>query len=250
MRVFRATFLAESRAYYRLPEALIFGLVVPVVIMLVLSLFNIRVSGPNGQSRGYIDLLLPGMVAFTAVNMGLQSVVFGVARYKERGLLRRIKATPASALAFLNGLAASRLLGVVLGAAITLAAGRYLFGAHLAGNVLGVVALTALSAPALIAIGLVIVGFTKNEDQAAPMMFLFVIPMLLFSGVFVPRAGLNHVVAWITYGLPMTYLVDSLQRVAFLGQGFSRALWTDIAGMAVWAVIATAIATRTWRWEP
>ena len=250
MRVFRATFLAESRGYYRLPEALIFGLVVPIVIMLVLSLFNIHVSGANGQSRSYIDLLLPGMIAFTAVNMGLQSVVFGVARYKERGLLRRIKASPASALAFLNGLAASRLLGVVLGAVITIAAGRYLFGAHLAGSVLGIVGLTALSAPALIAIGLAIVGLTKSEDQAAPMMFLFVIPMLLFSGIFVPRTGLNHIVAWVTYGLPLTYLVDALQRVAFLGQGFSRALWTDIAGMAVWAVIATAIATRTWRWEP
>ena len=47
----------------------------------------------------------------------------------------------------------------------------------------------------------------------------------------------------------MTYLVDALQRVAFLGQGFSSALWTDMAGLAVWAIVATIIATRTWRWE-
>jgi ABC-type multidrug transport system permease subunit len=249
MRTFRATFIAETRGYWRIPEALIFGLVVPLVIMLVLTLFNIHVTDPSGHSHSYVDLLLPGMIAFTAINMGMQAVVFGVARYKERGLLRRIKATPASALGFINGLSASRMLGVVLGAIVTYLAGRYLFGAHLAGSALGVLALTALSGPAFIALGLLVVSFTKSEDQAAPAMFLIVIPMLLFSGMFVSRAGLNGGVAWVTHGLPMTYLVDALQRVGFAGQGFSSALWTDIAGMAVWGLIATLITARAWRWE-
>jgi ABC-2 type transport system permease protein len=249
MRVFRATLDNQLKSFYRDPQAVIFTLVMPLLIMLVLSLFNIHVSGPGGAKRNYIDLLLPGMIALTATSVGLQSVVFGVVRYKERGVLRRIKASPASALSFINGVAASRVVMVLVSALITYLAGRYIFQAHLSGNVLGLLALTVVSAPAFIAVGMIVVGLAKNEDQAGPMMFLFFLPMLLFSGMFVSRAGLNSTIAWITHGLPMTYLVDALQRVAFLGQGFSAALWTDMAGLAVWAIVATIIATRTWKWE-
>jgi ABC-2 type transport system permease protein len=249
MRAFRATFDNQIKSFYRDPQALTFTFAMPLLIMLVLSLFNIHVSGPNGAKRNYMDLLLPGMIAFSATGIGLQSVVFGVVRYKERGVLRRIKASPASPLSFISGVAASRVVMVAVVTVITWLAGTLIFRAHLTGNVLGLFVLSVVSAPAFIAMGLIVCGLAKNEDQAGPLMFVFYLPMMLFSGIFVPRTGLNSVVAWITHGLPMTYLVDALQRVSFLGQGPSAALWTDLAGLSVWAVICTVIATRTWHWE-
>ncbi len=249
MRTFRATFSNQIKSFYRDPQALTFTFAMPLLIMLVLNLFNIHVKGPDGRSRNYMDLLLPGMVAFAATGIGLQSVVFGVVRYKERGVLRRIKASPASPLAFINGVAASRVVMVAVVTVITWLAGTVLFRAHLGGSVLGLIALSVVSAPAFIAVGMIVVGIAKNEDQAGPLMFVFYLPMMLFSGIFVPRDGLNSVVAWVTHGLPMTYLVDALQRISFRNQGFSGALWTDLAGLAVWGLVATVIATRTWRWE-
>jgi ABC-2 type transport system permease protein len=249
VRVFNATLGNQLKSFYRDPQAMTFTLVMPVLIMLVLTLFNIHVAGSGGRNRNYIDLLLPGMIALTAANVGLQSVVFGIVRYKERGVLRRIKASPAGTLSFINGIAASRLVMVALSAIITYLIGRYVFQARLSGSVLGLLVLAVAASPAFIAIGMIVVGLAKNEDQAGPMMFLFFLPMMLFSGMFVPRTGLNATIAWVTHGLPMTYLVDALQRVAYLGQGFSSALWTDLAGLAVWAVVATMIATRTWKWE-
>src|SRR5581483_2892868 len=121
-----------------------------------------------------------------------------------------------------------------------------IFGAHMSGSVLGLFLLSVVSAPAFIALGMIVVGLAKNEDQAGPLMFVFYLPMMLFSGIFVPRTGLNEVIAWITHALPMTYLVDALQRVSFQGQGFSSALWTDLAGLAIWGAAATVIAARTW----
>lgn len=248
MRVFTATLDNQIKAFYRDPQAVIFTIVMPVLIMAVLSLFNLQVRGPDGGRRDYMDLLLPGMIALAATG-GMQSVVFGVVRYKERGVLRRIKASPAGTLPFVGGIVASRMVTVALTALITYAVGRFLFGADLSGSALGLIALALASAPAFIAIGMIVVGLSKNEDQAGPMMFLFFMPMMLFSGMFVPRGGLNPAVAWVTHGLPMTYLVDALQRVGFAGQGFSAALWTDLAGLALWGALATVIAGRTWRWE-
>jgi ABC-2 type transport system permease protein len=250
MRTFRATFDNQIKSFYRDPQAITFTFAMPLLIMLVLSLFNIHVTGPGGQKRNYMDLLLPGMIAFSATGIGLQSVVFGVVRYKERGVLRRIKASPASTLAFISGVAASRVVMVAVVTVVTWFAGTVIFRAHLSGSVFGLFLLSVVSAPAFIALGMIVVGLAKNEDQAGPLMFVMYLPMMLFSGIFVPRAGLNSAVAWVTHGLPMTYLVDALQRVSFQGQGVSGALWLDLAGLAVWAAICTVIATRTWRWEP
>jgi ABC-2 type transport system permease protein len=249
MRVFRATLDNQLKSFYRDPQAVIFTLVLPLLIMGVLSLFNLHVKGADGRQHNYIDMLLPGMIAFTATNVGLQSVVFGIVRYKERGVLRRIKASPAGTLAFINGIVASRVVMVAVSCFVTYLIGRFIFQAHLSGNILEILALSVLTSPAFIGIGMIVVGLAKNEDQAGPMLFLFFMPMLLFSGMFVQRGSLNGVVAWVTHGLPMTYLVDALQRVTFLGQGFTNGLWVDLAGLAVWAAISTVIATRTWRWE-
>jgi ABC-2 type transport system permease protein len=249
MRVFNATFMNQIKAFYRDPQAMFFNLAMPIMILVILSLFNIHVKGPDGHSRAYIDLLLPGMIALTATSIGMQSVVFGVVRYKERGVLRRIKASPARTLPFVGGIAASRVVMVAVSAVITWAVGRYIFQANLNGSVFGLIALAIISAVPFIAVGLIAVGLAKNEDQAGPLMFLFFFPMLLFSGMFVPRSGLNSVVAWVTHGLPMTYLVDALQRVGFAGQGFSASLWVDLLGLGVWALAATVLASRFWTWE-
>ena len=249
MRVFNATFMNQLKAFYRDPQAMFFNLAMPLMILVILSLFNIHVNGPDGRSRAYIDLLLPGMIALSATSIGMQSVVFGVVRYKERGVLRRIKASPARTLPFVGGIAASRVVMVAVSAVLTYAVGRYLFQANLNGSVLGLIGLAVASSFPFIAIGVIAVGLSKNEDQAGPLMFLMFFPMLLFSGMFVPRGGLNSVVAWVTHGLPMTYLVDALQRVGFAGQGFSGALWGDLLGLGVWAVLATALASRVWSWE-
>lgn len=249
MRVFNATFMNQIKSFYRDPQAMFFNLAMPLMILVILSLFNIHVKGPDGHSRAYIDLLLPGMIALSATSIGMQSVVFGVVRYKERGVLRRIKASPARTLPFVGGIAASRVVMVAISAVVTYAVGRYLFQANLDGSALGLIALAIASSFPFIGIGVIAVGLAKNEDQAGPLMFLMFFPMLLFSGMFVPRSGLNSAVAWVTHGLPMTYLVDALQRVGFAGQGFSSSLWVDLLGLAVWAVIATAFASRVWSWE-
>src|SRR5712692_3106393 len=154
MRVFRATLDNQIKSFYRDPQALIFTVVMPLMIMLLLSLFNIHVTGPGGQRRNYMDLLLPGMIAFTATGVGMQSVVFGIVRYKERGILRRIKASPASAMSFINGIAASRVVMVIGSVILTYAFGRFIFGAHVTGSALGLLALAVVSAPAFIAVGM------------------------------------------------------------------------------------------------
>ncbi len=239
-RGFVATVDNQIKSIYREPTALAFTLGQPLILLLILNTFNFKVTLPNGEVRPYLDRLLPGMIAFNGMTVSLNSVTFALARYKERGVLRRVRATPLPTGAFVGGVIVSRLVLAALATVVTWAAGVYLFGARLTGNVWGMFGLALLGALVFISLGLLIVSWAKSEDDIPPMFLLVLMPSLLFSGAFLDRSGLPGWLNRFTDMLPLTFLTDAVQKVANLSAGFT-AVRADIIGLAVWGIVATAI---------
>ncbi len=236
----------ELKGFYRQPQALAFTLVQPFVLLLVLDSFNFHVTLPNGVERPYLDRLLPGLMAFSGMNVGLNSVAFALSQDRERGVLRRVRATPLPTASFLGGVIVSRLVITVFVTLITYASGVWIFGAQINGNVPLVFVLTLLGSAVFIAMGILMVAFARSEDDIAPMFMLILMPSMMFSGAFLDRGGLPNWLHWLTGGLPLTFLTDAVQQVANLDKGLG-AIGTDVLGMAVWGVVATAFAT--WRFR-
>jgi len=241
-----ATVDNQMKAFYREPAALAFTLGQPLILLLILNAFNFTTTLPNGDTGPYLDRLLPGMIAFTGMTVGLNSIAFSLMRDRERGVLRRIRATPLPTASFIAGMIVSRLIIALTVTLITYLAGVYLFDAHVDGNVLGLIALAMLGSAVFIALGIVMVAVARSEDDMPPMFLLILMPSLLFSGAFLDRSGLTDWLHWLTGGLPLTFLTDAVQQVANNGNGFA-AVRGDIIGLAVWGVIASALAT--WRFK-
>lgn len=241
-----ATLDNEIKGFYRQPQALAFTLVQPFILLLILDTFNFHVTLPNGQERPYLDRLLPGLIAFSGMNVGLNSIIFAITDDRERGVLRRVRATPLPVASYLTGVIISRLVITLVVVLITYACGVWIFGAEVSGNVGLLLAMTLLGSAVFIAIGLVMVSYAKSDDDVAPMFMLILMPSLLFSGAFLDRGGLPDWLHWITGGLPLTFLTDSVQQIANLNKGID-ALGTDILGMAVWGAIATVWAIWKFR---
>jgi ABC-2 type transport system permease protein len=243
---FTATFVQQVKQFYREPAALVFTLGMPVMLLLILNAFNFHVTLPNGGERPYLDRLLPGMIAFTGMTVGLNSVAFGLSREKERGVLRRLAATPLPTASFVAGVMASRLVIALLVTLITWATGVYGFGAEVNGSVAGLVVLAMLGATVFIAFGILIVALARSEDDIPPLFILMILPSLLFSGAFLDRSGLADWLQWITGGLPLTFLTHAVQQVANLGGGFD-AVRGDLIGLGVWVTLAASAAA--WRFR-
>ena len=235
-----ATIDNQVKAFYREPAALGFTLGQPFILLLILDTFNFHVTLANGETRPYLDRLLPGLIAFNGMTVGLNSVAFALSRYKERGVLRRVRATALPTWSFVTGVIVSRLVTAFAVTLITYLAGVYIFGAELTGNVVLLFALAMMGAAVFIAMGLLIVSWAKSEDDIPPMFILVLMPSLLFSGAFLDRSGLPDWLHWITNGLPLTFLTDAVQIVANNGGGI-RDVGTDVLGLAIWGVVASAL---------
>ena len=90
---FIATTINQIKSFYRQPAAMVFTLAQPLALLIILDTFNFHVTLENGQTVPYLDRLLPGLIAFQGMVIGLNSVAFQLARDKNRGTLRRIRAT-------------------------------------------------------------------------------------------------------------------------------------------------------------
>lgn len=236
-----ATFISELKGFYRQPQALAFTLGQPFLLLVILDSFNLEVDG-----RPYLDLLLPGMIAFNGMSVGLNSTAFGMSRDKERGVLRRVRATPLPTWAYLGGFILSRVVIAFGVTVITWVTGQYLLGANGDGSVFWMIVLAMLGSVVFIAIGVLMVAFAKSEDDIPPLFMLILMPSILFSGAFIPRDGLPQWLEFITKGLPLSYLTSAIQEVS-QAAGSIDDVGTDLLGLAVWGVAATALCV--WRFR-
>lgn len=142
-------------------------------------------------------------------------VIASIAMLRERssGTLERLMTLPAAKLSLLSGYGlAFGVVAVVQVVAVTgLAAGALGLEIH---HFTGVLVVALASGWLGVALGLFASAFAKSEFQAVQFMPAFILPQLLITGFFVPRASMEVVLKVIADVLPLTYVVDAIQAVA------------------------------------
>lgn len=212
------------------------------------SVITLKSEGVKTNNLGYIDFLLPGIMAMSIMQVGIFSVAFGFISYKTSGALRRLQATPTSPGNFLVAQSITRLIVGFLQVGLLLALGIGLFHMHLVGNVFTLLVVATLGTLMFLAFGFAVAGWAKDENQAAPVANLVTFPMLFLSGTFFPRDNFPDYLRTITDYLPLTFVADAMRVISNEG----ASLWMvrgDILGIVVWGIIGYFIANKLFSWE-
>lgn len=202
----------------------------------------------DSRNLTYVDFLLPGMIAFSVMQLGLFSVAFGIVNQKQKGILRRMLATPLTPAALLSANVVVRVINIVLVVIVLLAMGVLLFKVKLAGTLPEIAVTAVLGGAVFLGFGFAIAGYAKNEDQAAPLAQIVSLPMAFLSGVWFPRDSVPEPFRTLTNYLPLTYMADALRDESTQGLH----VWDvplQLAGLAVWFVISFVLAVRLFRFE-
>ena len=124
-------------------------------------LFELKTEAVNARNVRYIDFLLPGIVAMAVMQMSVFSVAFVFVDYKERGILKRLIATPMKPIQFLTANVITRLLVALVQSAILVALGVLLFDVEIHGSLAVVFLLTVLGGVMFLGMGFTISGMAK-----------------------------------------------------------------------------------------
>ena len=211
-------------------------------------LFELETTEVKSRSLDYVDFLVPGVIAMSIMQMGLFSVTFAIIRYRQQGVLRRLRAAPIRPGHFLAGQVITRLMVSVLQTVVLLGTGVLLLGIEVRGSLAILILLAIIGGGLFISIGYAVSGFVKSEESAAPIGNLIALPMMFLSGVFFSRDNLPAFLQTITEYFPLTYLADGMRQVTTEGAGLAQ-VSGEVLGLCVWLVVSFFIATRVFRWE-
>jgi ABC-2 type transport system permease protein len=212
------------------------------------KLFNLQVQDVNSRNLKYIDFLVPGVVALSLMQMAVFSVAFVFVDFKEKGILKRLLATPMKPFEFVTANVITRLIVAVVQASFLILVGVLIFKAQVIGSYWLMLPIVILGAIMFLGMGFAISGLAKTVEAVPALANLIAFPMLFLGGTFFPIETMPAWLQNIASYLPLTYLSNSLRQVMINGATLTD-VSSDLLWMAGWATALVAAANFTFSFE-
>ncbi|MFF2134617.1 ABC transporter permease [Streptomyces sp. NPDC058193] len=241
-----AVLRAETRLFLREPGSLFWILAFPAVLMTILGLVpSFRKADEALGGRSVIDLYVPVAVLLAMIMAGLQAMPPVLTGYRERGILRRMSATPVRPSALLAAQIVLHGAASLGSAALVLAVGRVAFGVRLPGQVPGYVTALLLAVTCVLALGATICALSRTSKIATAVGSVAYLLMMFTAGVWVPVQTMPDLLRTIVEFTPFGAASQALDQAASGDwPGFAH-----LGVMVVWTAALGAASTRLFRWE-
>lgn len=236
------------RRMTRIPEIVVFGLMQPVMFVLLFSYVMggaIRIPGTNSGSDTYIQFLMAGIFAQT-VTFAVAGASAGIAEDMSKGLVDRFRSLPMARSAVLVGrtladLCQTAFILVVL-AMVALLVGWRIHDGLL--NALAAFGLLLLLGYAFSWIGALIGLSVRSPEAATSAGLIWLFPLTFVSNAFVPVTSMPEWLQPVAYWNPFSATVQAC-RVLFGNQvGPVDSAWPMQHAALVsvlWSIVITAV---------
>lgn len=171
----------------------------------------------SGKQIRYIDWVIPGILSMNMMFSALFGVGFVIVRYRKNGMLKRLKATPITALEYLSAQVASRIMLIMLVTAFVFYGTHFFVDFVMNGSHINLFLVFALGALSMISLGLIIAARITSEETAGGLLNLFSWPMMFFSGVWFSLEGAAPAMQNIAEIFPLTHVTAAARAVMIDG---------------------------------
>ena len=202
----------------------------------------------QGKQIRYIDWLIPGVLGMNMMFSALFGVGYVVVRYRKNGVLKRLKATPLSALEFLSAQVVSRLWLIMAITTAVFIGCDMLIGFAMHGSYINLFLVYVLGAISMISMGLIVAARVKSEEMAGGLLNVLTWPMMFLSGVWFSLEGLHPWVQKVALIFPLTHITHAARGIMLDGAGLLTIL-PNLVALLVMSVIFLLLGVLLFRWE-
>ena len=210
----------------------------------VISVSQLTLASTNISTVAY---LVPSILAMALMQLGVFAAV-PLVQQREKGILKRMGATPLSRWKLVASNILLRLIVAALDTVLILGVGIAVFNIQIVGNLALAAGFVFLGAGAFLSLGFMLASFLKTEEQATGVVQVVQMPLMFLSGIFFPFDFMPEFLRSVARFLPLTYLGDGL-RQTMVNSTQIAPLALDAAVLAGWLVVCLAISARSFRWE-
>lgn len=240
----------QNLIFFRNPTAAFFTLFFPLMIFVVFSLIfgNEEIDYLGITTAQYYA---PAMAVFAAVSATYTNLAVTTAYQRDEGILKRIKGTPLPPIVYMGGKIASAIMIAVISVVIMMSIGVIFYGVEIYARTIGAASLTFMvGVGCFAALGLMIAALVKSGEAATAVTNATLLPLAFFSGVFIVPS--EDAPAWLNTVaniFPLKHFVEPFTAAFNPLETGSTLDLASLAYMALWGIVAMAIAVRFFRWE-
>jgi ABC-2 type transport system permease protein len=187
--------------------------------------------------------LVPGVMCMIMIISTMVLSNIAIVREKEMGTFEMLISAPVSRSEVIYG---KTIPYVLLGmSSIPLILGVAVFAFHvpMRGSLIALFIAAFVFVCTAVALGTLISTYCKNQQQASLAGFLFMFPMIMFSGMMFPLENMPTVLRWLSFFDPLAHFMGLLRNIMLKG-GDSDYVVTHIVYLSILAVICVVASFR------
>lgn len=245
LRGLGAMFWTELRLFVREPAAAFFTLAFPLILLFVFgSIFG---NDPETDYSGWgaVDVLVQGYVGLIIGTIVFIGMPVTLAAYRQYGILKRLRATPVSAVTVILAHVLVNAVMFGFGVVLLFVAGKVVYDLRMPESPLGFIAACVLSYFSFAAIAFVIAGIFPTARTAQAVGSAVFFPQMFLSGAAFPREMFPDTLKSVTQFLPMT------QINVLVADIWREGSWngTAVIALVLIGVAGAVVSFWVFRWE-
>jgi ABC-2 type transport system permease protein len=237
----------EIKLFLREPIGAFFTLVFPLMMLFLFGAIYGNEPSPYFNGYGTVDISVPAYTAMIIGTTGIMGLSITMSAYREKGILRRLRATPLQPQIILIAQVVVNFMMTAAGMLLLILAGKLVFDLRFDGNPISVVLAFILGSLSFFSLGFVLASVMPNARTAQVVGMVIFYPMLFLSGAGIPLEMLPDGVRKFSKFLPLTHVV-TLLRGLWIGDTWSQHT-TEVIVLVCLLVGGVLLSAKTFRWE-
>ncbi len=197
------------------------------------------------KTTSFFQFVAPGILGMGLMTFATISLAGSLSRYREEGVLRRIRATPLSPSHFFSSVLLAHLVITGLQLVVLIFVGQML-GADLFSGGIWAPLIAVVGTLTFLNIGVVLAGRVKGRGAVEGAANAITLPMMFLSGSFFPVSALPEAMQVVVKVLPLTHMLNALRGVTIESESIVEQ-WPSLVVLLAWAVISLAVARVSFR---
>lgn len=195
----------------------------------------------------FFRFIAPGIIAMGLMTFALIGLSTSLARYREEGVLRRLRVTPLPPWRFFASVVGAHLIIAVVQILLLLVVAEAL-GAAVLGSIVAFMLISLLGTVIFLNIAVIVAGLVEGRGAVESAANAVAFPMMFLSGTFFTTETLPSVVAKVVEVLPLTPMLRALRSVTLDGDTLLEQ-WPELLAMLGWVAVTFVLARWAFRLE-
>jgi ABC-2 type transport system permease protein len=241
----------ELKLFIREPITVIFTLALPIIFLFVMGgVFGNEVSTDDAgitifRGVGALDYYVPAYFGLVMMAIGTVALPVHLAGYRERGILRRLRASSISVWLVLGSQLAVSFSIALIGCTLVFISGIIAYSPHMPQEIGLLILAFLLGLVCFTAIGFFLGAVLPSTRAAQGLGLILFFVMMILGGAGPPPEVLTGAMDIVGQATPIRHVIIMLQD-PYLGFGWNQNASLIVIGITI---TTTALAARFFRWE-